>query len=71
MIIMNYQVFNPCNHQDDIVNAFIGFIRKFVYDGENWSPPANINTDELQTDCKDKDKACLFMSRAVSIRHGK
>ena len=65
---MNYEVFNPRNHQDDILNAFVRFIRKFgyVYDGENRSAPATANTVELVSAWKEKDKARLFLSRAVS-----
>ena len=65
---MNYEVFNPRNHQDDVLNSFIRFTRKFgyVYDGENRSVPTSANTALLVTEWKDKDKARLFLSRAVS-----
>ena len=65
---MNYEVFNPRNHQEDVLNAFNRFTRKFgyVYDGENRAVPTTANTDELRAEWKDKDKARLFLSRAVS-----
>ena len=65
---MNYEIFNPRNHQDDVLNAFIRFTRKFgyVYDGENRLVPAAANTADLMATWKDKDKARLFLSRAVS-----
>lgn len=65
---MNYEVFNPRNHQDDVLNAFIRFTRKFgyVYDGENRLVPAAANSADLIATWKDKDKARLFLSRAVS-----
>ena len=62
------KVFNPCNHQVDVLTAFIRFTRKFgyVYDGENRTPPTTANTDELRTQWKDEDKARLFLSCGVS-----
>ena len=66
---MSYETFNPRNHQDDVLNAFVRFSRKFgyVYGGEsNRTPPATANTAELIAQWKEKDKARLFLSRAVS-----
>ena len=65
---MSYEVFNPRNHQEDVLNAFTRFTRKFgyVYDGENRTVPPTANTPELVTEWKNKDKARLFLSRAVS-----
>ena len=65
---MSYETFNPRNHQDDVLNAFVRFTRKFgyVYDGENRTVPATANTNELIAEWKEKDKARLFLSRAVS-----
>ena len=62
------KVFNPRNHQVDVLTAFIRFTRKFgyVYDGENRTPPTTANIDELRTQWKDEDKARLFLSRGVS-----
>ena len=64
----HYEVFNPRNHPEDVLNAFVRFTRKFgyVYDGENRTAPATANTDALVTEWKNKDKARLFLSRAVS-----
>ena len=64
---MTYEVFNPRNHQDDVLNAFIRFTRKFgyIYDGENRTVPATANTDDLIAKWKDKEKARFFLSRAV------
>ena len=65
---MSLEVFNPRNHQEDVLTAFTRFTRKFgyVYDGENRTVPATANTPELIRDWKDSDKARLFLSRAVS-----
>ena len=65
---MNFEVFNPRNHSEDVLNAFTCFTRKFgyVYQGENRTPPTSANTEELVATWKDQDKARLFLSRAVS-----
>ena len=65
---MSYEIFNPRNHQEDVLSSFNRFTRKFgyVYDGENRTIPATANTDLLIAEWKEKDKARLFLSRAVS-----
>ena len=65
---MNLEVFNPRNHQEDVLAAFNHFTRKFgyVYDGENRTVPTSANTEQLVQEWKEKDKARLFLSRAVS-----
>ena len=65
---MSLEVFNPRNHQEDVLTAFTRFTRKFgyVYDGENRTIPSTANTDALISEWKNKDKARLFLSRAVS-----
>ena len=65
---LDHKVFNPRNHPVDVVAAFTRFTRKFgyIYDGENRTAPTAANTDILVSKWKDKDKAKLFTSRAVS-----
>ena len=69
------KVFNPRQHSSDIKTAFTRFVRKFgyIYEGENRSPPTSVATaaatdavPDLIADWKEKDKAKLFLSRAVT-----
>ena len=64
----SHKVFNPRNHPVDLVSAFMRFQRKFgyVYDGENRVPPSTITEAAQVSEWKEKDKARLFLSRAVS-----
>ena len=58
--------FNLCFDQSCL--SINKFQRKFgyVYDGENRTPPSNVTEAAAILDWKDKDKAKLFLSRAVS-----
>ena len=69
------KVFNPRHHPSDIQTAFTRFVKKFgyTYNGENRTvPTAIVNTPataaitNASADWKEKDKAKLFLSRAVS-----
>ena len=64
----SHKIFNPRNHPIDLVSAFMRFQRKFcyVYDGENRTPPSTITGDAQINEWKEKYKAKLFLSRAVS-----
>ena len=63
-----HKVFNPRHHTTDILSAFTKFERKFkyIYNGENRTVPATHTTEVAISDWKDKDKAKLFLSKAVS-----
>ena len=67
MSLNSHNIFNP-HHSSDIQTAFTRFIRKFgyIYEGENRSVPASVNTDALITEWKEKVEARLFLSCAVS-----
>ena len=62
-----HEMFNPRNHQEDVLNAFQRFTRKFgyIYDGENRSAPATANTDAIIAEWREKNKA-RFLSLAVT-----
>ena len=68
MSLGDHKVFNPRNHQIDLVSAFTRYQRKFgyVYDGENRSPPSTIVEPAQILEWRERDKARLFLSRAVS-----
>ena len=68
MSLGDHKVFNPRNHQIDLVSAFTRYQRKFgyVYDGENRSPPSAIVDPAQILEWRERDKARLFLSRAVS-----
>ena len=65
---MNHEVLNPRNHQDDVLTAFTRLTRQFgyIYGGGNRTVSPSANTDELCQEWREKDKARIFLSRAVS-----
>ena len=68
MSLDSHRTFNPRNHPVDLVSAFTKFQRKYgyIYDGENRTPPSSITDDNAIAEWREKDKAKLFLSRAVS-----
>ena len=68
MNLDSHKVFNPRNHVVDVLSAFTRFARKFgyVYEGENRAVPSTEDTADAIATWKEKDKAKLFLSRAVS-----
>ena len=63
-----HTVFNPRQHPTDVETAFTKFIRKFgyIYDGENRPCPSTVEGGDAITAWTQKDKAKMFLSRAVS-----
>ena len=68
MNLDSHKVFNPCNHVVDVLSAFTRIARKFeyVYEGENCAVPSTEDTVDAIATWKEKDKAKLFLSHAVS-----
>ena len=68
MSLNTHTMFNPRDHPVDLVSAFMKFQRKFgyIYNGENRLCPSSITGADDIAEWQDKDKATLFLSKAVS-----
>ena len=63
-----HKMFNPRDHPVDLVSAFMKFQRKvgYIYNGENRTCPSSITEATAIAEWQEKDKAKLFLSKAVS-----